>query len=593
MKRILNCRGFAKQEQNVTKHREPNTILSLEATTLELEGVSNGKPYDHRTTPPKTHQPGRTEKPPPPKPAHQSNGYSRPPWSDQNQKPKFKGNHPFPNYRSDKFSPNQWENRPDRDRKESDRRKVQDTYLQDKQPLKQDPSEEETKKDNDSRVRLLLLMLLRLVVLPDNVCTSYNVFSGDAFTDYRNNWCLSLHAFFPHLLSKSGTFSWTAFTRDRSPKSGAVPGNRGCLVTVLQRHWDSSNLKQIATWEARQISSVRKKCPSYAKLAAKLLRMARREISNYCLYRERQPINISHLVNGFTVTVVEHHNNHSRFSTLTASNFDVVFTMPNVLFKSVKVNQHMPEFTQFAVEVRQQMADINARLISLEEHSRNCSSGEEPTRKKRREHNPKIAETVRRLHNIEGNNRRYEPEQGLSSPHNEAVTSHLVAAPTTSPDMDGVDRGVLLSACKTYYPSTYRLSGGTSGTVNQTLRSQAAAIKNSARNRQRRKRLLEARRSVLATTEEVDFWRGITIDMMSDEEDHSVDGEVGWIVRPPSFRSHKLSDLCGRLQERLEMNPKYVATHHKRLHIGSPSDRLAPTQYDPDAAKRHLMRPEA
>ena len=85
----------------------------------------------------------------------------------------------------------------------------------------------------------------------------------------------------------------------------------------------------------------------------------------------------------------------------------------------------------------------------------------------------------------------------------------------------------------------------------------------------------------MATTEEVDFWRGITIDMMSDEEDHSVEGEVGWIVRPPSFRSHELSNLCGRLQERLEMNPRYMARHHNRLAIGSPSDRLAPTQYDP------------
>ncbi|KAL7387322.1 hypothetical protein ABVT39_021933 [Epinephelus coioides] len=143
--------------------------------------------------------------------------------------------------------------------------------------------------------------------------------------------------------------------------------------------------------------------------------------------------------------------------------------------------------------------------------------------------------------------------------------------------MDGVDRGVLLSACKTYYETVrrnFRYS-------QPDLADQAAAIK-----KQRRKRLLEARRSVLATTEEVDFWRGITIDMMSDEEDHSVTGKLDGLeaVRPT---------VCGRLQERLEMNPKYVATHHKRLHIGSPSDRLAPTQYDPDAAKRHLMRPEA
>ncbi|KAL7384009.1 hypothetical protein ABVT39_022583 [Epinephelus coioides] len=98
-----------------------------------------------------TTRPGQTEKPPPPKPAHQSNGYSRPPWSSQNQKPKFKGNYRFPNYGSDKFSPNQRENRPARDHRESDRHNVQNTYLQDKQPPKQDPSEEKAKKDKDSR----------------------------------------------------------------------------------------------------------------------------------------------------------------------------------------------------------------------------------------------------------------------------------------------------------------------------------------------------------------------------------------------------------------------------------------------------------
>ncbi|KAG7329098.1 hypothetical protein KOW79_007272 [Hemibagrus wyckioides] len=44
----------------------------------------------------------------------------------------------------------------------------------------------------------------------------------------------------------------------------------------------------------------------------------------------------------------------------------------------------------------------------------------------------------------------------------------------------------------------------------------ATANKTSAQSCRRRKRLLEARQSVLAT-DEVDFWRGITADMMSDE----------------------------------------------------------------------------
>ncbi|MEQ2232483.1 hypothetical protein ILYODFUR_011871 [Ilyodon furcidens] len=48
----------------------------------------------------------------------------------------------------------------------------------------------------------------------------------------------------------------------------------------------------------------------------------------------------------------------------------------------------------------------------------------------------------------------------------------------------------------------------------------ATAIKKSARCRSRRKRLLEARQSVLEA-EELAFWKGVTIDLMSDEEDGS------------------------------------------------------------------------
>ncbi|CAB1426628.1 unnamed protein product, partial [Pleuronectes platessa] len=50
--------------------------------------------------------------------------------------------------------------------------------------------------------------------------------------------------------------------------------------------------------------------------------------------------------------------------------------------------------------------------------------------------------------------------------------------------------------------------------------------------------------------DEVEFWRGTTIDMMSDEEDGSSDGISGWIVRPPSFSSRELPDLCAKLQTR-------------------------------------------
>ncbi len=76
--------------------------------------------------------------------------------------------------------------------------------------------------------------------------------------------------------------------------------------------------------------------------------------------------------------------------------------------------------------------------------------------------------------------------------------------------------------------------------------------------------LLEASRCVLTTKEEMDFWQQITTDL-SDEKDDTVEGEAGWIVRPPSFCSQELSNLCRRLWEELEGNPNYVATHRKWL----------------------------
>ncbi|XP_070818703.1 uncharacterized protein C14orf93-like [Chaetodon trifascialis] len=243
--------------------------------------------------------------------------------------------------------------------------------------------------------------------------------------------------------------------------------------------------------------------------------------------------------------------------------------------------------TQLADDLEGEMAEIKARLLALEEQTRpSCSCGDDQ-RRKRRVHNPEVAEKVRGLHNSDGNDRRYEPEQGLNSPHNEAVTSHLMATLTGSPDLDGVDRGVLLSACKTYYETLRR----SFRYAQPALSGQAAAVKISARSRQRRKRLLEARRSVLATQQEIDLWQGVTADMMSDEEDDTAEGEAGWIVKPPSFRSKTLSQLCQTLQERLESDPKYVATHRKRLRIESPSKRQAPSQYDPEAAKKHFQRP--
>ncbi|XP_028328801.1 uncharacterized protein LOC114479346 [Gouania willdenowi] len=232
------------------------------------------------------------------------------------------------------------------------------------------------------------------------------------------------------------------------------------------------------------------------------------------------------------------------------------------------------------------MATMETRMVSLEEsvvESRASNSDCSNSKKPRRAHNSKIAGTVRFLHNSKGNDKRYDPKQGLSSPYNLSVTSYLVETLAASPDMCGVDTGIFTSACKTYYETVrknFRFS-------QPDLSAQADAMKGAARSRQRRKRLLAARMAVL-TKEEMDLWRGVTVDMMSDEEDDVADGEAGWIVRPPSFRSQELTALCSTLQKRLEKDPKYQATHHKRLHYGPPSKRPAPSFYDPEAAKRHM-----
>lgn len=92
--------------------------------------------------------------------------------------------------------------------------------------------------------------------------------------------------------------------------------------------------------------------------------------------------------------------------------------------------------------------------------------------------------------------------------------------------------------------------------------------------------------------EELELRRGVTTELMSDEEDGALDGTYGWIVRRPSFRRKELGDLCTALQSRLDSSPKYNATHHQRLRFGPDSDRPPPSNYSGEAAKRHF-KPEA
>uniref|UniRef100_A0AAV2JD59 Uncharacterized protein n=2 Tax=Knipowitschia caucasica TaxID=637954 RepID=A0AAV2JD59_KNICA len=81
-------------------------------------------------------------------------------------------------------------------------------------------------------------------------------------------------------------------------------------------------------------------------------------------------------------------------------------------------------------DIKERLDSVDSRLLSLEEKLVALelnSAGETNSDKRRRVRNPKLAESVRRLHNSETNSRRYEPEQGLISPRNEAEPSKCQA----------------------------------------------------------------------------------------------------------------------------------------------------------------------
>ena len=89
--------------------------------------------------------------------------------------------------------------------------------------------------------------------------------------------------------------------------------------------------------------------------------------------------------------------------------------------------------------------------------------------------------------------------------------------------------------------------------------------------------------------DEVDLSKCAAIDLMSEEEDGTRWWVSAWIVRPPSFRSQKLTELCATLQSRLGTIPKYRATHHRCLQNGPNSDRMPPVTYSSKAANRHFI----
>ncbi|KAI8485842.1 hypothetical protein Bbelb_363940 [Branchiostoma belcheri] len=101
--------------------------------------------------------------------------------------------------------------------------------------------------------------------------------------------------------------------------------------------------------------------------------------------------------------------------------------------------------------------------------------------------------------------------------------------------------------------------------------------------------LMDARGTALQTEDERRLWTGVTVDLMSDEEDAVSNGIAVWLMKPPAFRSTQLSQLCGVLQTRLDTGGKHSDGRKPRIREeAAVSDRQPPESYDPDLAPLHF-----
>ncbi|ETE64663.1 putative protein C14orf93, partial [Ophiophagus hannah] len=85
--------------------------------------------------------------------------------------------------------------------------------------------------------------------------------------------------------------------------------------------------------------------------------------------------------------------------------------------------------------------------------------------------------------------------------------------------------------------------------------------------KEKEEKKLRSRRYRLLGSDEQRLWRGVTEELMSDEEDSAREAGV-WVARPPRFRATPLSQLCYRL----DANSKH-GTKANRIY-GPPSERL-------------------
>ncbi|CAH1233388.1 C14orf93 [Branchiostoma lanceolatum] len=238
-----------------------------------------------------------------------------------------------------------------------------------------------------------------------------------------------------------------------------------------------------------------------------------------------------------------------------------------------------------------QIAELKEEVVYLRQRlddgtQEDGASSNPPKRQKK--HSRVLSESVRRLHNTRTCERQYKGDLGLNSPHNEGITTFLMTE--VAPQYPEEHQETVRAACVAYYHTIRR----------KYLDSQPENVERSTKQkdgkrlRSRRKRLLESREGVLGSDEERALWKGVVPDLMSDEEDGEFDGRPVWTVKPPAFRSDELSALCATLQTRLQSDAKFRASHTRQQRAEHQlfSERLPPTNYDPERARRHLRAAE-
>ncbi|KAI8511933.1 PREDICTED: uncharacterized protein LOC109476670 [Branchiostoma belcheri] len=231
-------------------------------------------------------------------------------------------------------------------------------------------------------------------------------------------------------------------------------------------------------------------------------------------------------------------------------------------------------------ELTEEVLDLRQRL-----EARAAGDGDgaqQDGRRRKRAKSTQLSEMVRRLHNSDENEKKFDGKEGLNSPHNATVTSHLVKELAASGEYPP---NAIRDACVGYYETIRRKF------VNSLPENKEKALKHKKdkKQRSRRQRLMDARGTALQTDDERRLWTGVTVDLMSDEEDAVSNGIAVWLMKPPAFRSTQLSQLCGVLQTRLDTGGKHSDGRKPRIREeAAVSDRQPPESYDPDLAPLHF-----